>query len=66
MSEKKRKAGSNKTRKKQRQYQIHVRAQLAAGLVNGPEGNWISISAIRDGKVANRASIVAQRMGAGR
>lgn len=33
-------SGSNKTRRKQREYKAHVHAQLTAGKKNQPGGNW--------------------------
>lgn len=56
----KRKAGSNKCRRKQRDYQRHVRAQLASGLINSADGAWVS-SSMADSKVRDRAEKQAAR-----
>lgn len=62
MSKNKRKSGRNKSRAFQRDYQRHVRAELGSGKVNDPNGNWIPISMIFDGKVRDRAEKIAPRM----
>lgn len=51
--------------RKARAYRVHVRAQLAAGLVNHPSGNWVSFNVL-DAKPRRRAELQAARMGAGK
>lgn len=54
-------SGSNKTRRKQREYQRHVRAMLGMGKVNDARGQWVDMS-ILDSKVQRRAEKIAERM----
>lgn len=57
----KRGSGSNKTRRKQREYKDHIRAQMAAGLYNDYRGSWLPISGSE--KWAQRAAAQSARMG---
>lgn len=58
-------AGSNKTRRKQREYQQHIHAQLAAGKASMANGGWGDISATGlDPKPAQRAQTQASRFSA--
>lgn len=56
----KRNAGSNKSRRKKREYKAHVHNMIAAGHVNDARGTWTSPS-ILDGKVRQRAESQAAR-----
>lgn len=58
----KRGAGSNKSRRKKREYKAHVHAMLAGGRVNDDRGVWISTSGIKDDKVRDRAEKLAAKM----
>lgn len=58
-------AGSNKTRRRQREYQAHVHAMIAGGYANRADGGWGAINGvIKDSKAANRAEIQASRFSA--
>lgn len=50
------------THVKRKRYRAHVRAMLAAGRVNDPDGNWRDTN-ILDPKVAQRAQRQAERFG---
>lgn len=55
-------AGSNKTRRRQREYQQHVHAQLAAGKATMANGGWGDINAVgMDNKPSERAKMQAAR-----
>lgn len=54
-------SGSNKTRKRQREYQAHVHAMIKGGYANRADGGWGPISGVfKDAKPAARAERQAE------